>query len=108
VDPERVFEAIRKGLAGSTVLEAKMPLMLARNFKPGFRIELHIKDLDNVVETASSLGSPSPLTAQALEMLRALAVDGHARDDHGGLVQYYEKLANVEVRPAAAVSSISA
>jgi 2-hydroxy-3-oxopropionate reductase len=97
VDPARVFEAIRGGLAGSTVLEAKMPLILARNFKPGFRIELHIKDLANALETASSLGVPSPLTEETLEMMRSLAADGHARDDHGGLVQYYEKLAQVEV-----------
>jgi 2-hydroxy-3-oxopropionate reductase len=98
VDPERVFEAIRKGLAGSTVLEAKMPLVLARNFKPGFRIELHIKDLMNALDTAHSLGVPLPLSAQVLEFLQALRTDGHAKDDHGGLVQFYEKLAGVEVR----------
>jgi len=101
VDPARVFQAIRGGLAGSTVLEAKMPLILARNFKPGFRIELHIKDLANAVETAQSLGVPSPLSEEALLMMRTLAAEGHARDDHGGLVQYYEKLANIEVRAAA-------
>jgi 2-hydroxy-3-oxopropionate reductase len=98
VDPERVFEAIRKGLAGSAVLEAKMPLVLARNFKPGFRIELHIKDLMNALDTAHNLGVPLPLSAQVLEFLQALRTDGHAKDDHGGLVQFYEKLAGVEVR----------
>jgi 2-hydroxy-3-oxopropionate reductase len=98
VDPERVFEAIRKGLAGSTVLEAKMPLVLARNFKPGFRIELHIKDLMNALDTAHNLGVPLPLSAQVLEFMQALRTDGHAKDDHGGLVQFYEKLAGVEVR----------
>ena len=98
VDPEKVFEAIRKGLAGSTVLEAKMPLVLARNFKPGFRIELHIKDLMNALDTAHNLGVPLPLSAQVLEFLQALRTDGHAKDDHGGLVQFYEKLAGVEVR----------
>jgi 2-hydroxy-3-oxopropionate reductase len=101
VDPAKVFQAIRGGLAGSTVLEAKMPLILARNFKPGFRIELHIKDLTNAVETAQSLGVPSPLSEEALLMMRTLAAEGHGRDDHGGLVQYYEKLANTEVRAAA-------
>lgn len=98
VDPEKVFEAIRKGLAGSTVLEAKMPLVLARNFKPGFRIELHIKDLMNALDTAHNLGVPLPLSAQVLEFMQALRTDGHAKDDHGGLVQFYEKLAGVEVR----------
>jgi len=98
VDPEKVFEAIRKGLAGSAVLEAKMPLVLARNFKPGFRIELHIKDLMNALDTAHSLGVPLPLSAQVLEFLQALRTGGHAREDHGGLVQFYESLAGVEVR----------
>ena len=98
VNPEKVFEAIRKGLAGSTVLEAKMPLLLARNFKPGFRIELHIKDLMNALDTAHSLGVPLPLSAQVLEFLQALRTGGHAKEDHGGLVQFYENLAGVEVR----------
>ena len=98
VDPARVFQAIRGGLAGSTVMEAKMPLILAGNFKPGFRIELHIKDLANATETAGSLGVPSPLTEATLQMMRSLAQEGHAREDHGGLVQYYEKLAETEVR----------
>lgn len=98
VDPGKVFEAIRKGLAGSTVLEAKMPLILARNFKPGFRIELHIKDLLNALDTAHALGVPLPLSGQVLEFMQALRADGHAKEDHGGLVQFYEKLAKVEVR----------
>jgi 2-hydroxy-3-oxopropionate reductase len=105
VNPEQVFEAIRKGLAGSTVLEAKMPLMLARNFKPGFRIELHIKDLMNALDTAHNLGVPIPLAGLVLEFMQALRTDGHAGDDHGGLVQFYEKLAKVEVRRAATANS---
>ena len=98
VEPERVFEAIRGGLAGSTVMEAKVPMILAGNFKPGFRIELHIKDLMNALDTAHELGVPIPLTSQVLEFMQALKVDGKARDDHGGLVQFYEKLAKIEVR----------
>jgi 2-hydroxy-3-oxopropionate reductase len=98
VEPERVFQAIRSGLAGSTVMEAKMPMILAGNFKPGFRIELHIKDLMNAMDTAHELGVPIPLSAQVLEIMQALRVDGKARDDHSGLVQFYERLARVEVR----------
>ena len=101
VDPERVYQAIRGGLAGSTVLDAKAPLVLARNFKPGFRIELHIKDLMNAMDTAHEIGVPIPLSAQVLEMMQALKVDGKAREDHGGLVQFYEKLAQCEVRKKA-------
>jgi 2-hydroxy-3-oxopropionate reductase len=98
VDPEKVYQAIRGGLAGSTVLDAKMPMILDGNFKPGFRIELHIKDLINALDTAKKLDSPSVLTGQVLEMMQALNVDGKGKNDHSGLIQYYEKLANVEVR----------
>jgi 2-hydroxy-3-oxopropionate reductase len=98
VDPERVFQAIRGGLAGSTVLDAKVPLALQGNFKPGFRIELHIKDLQNALDTAHELGVPVPLSSVVMEVMQALKVDGKATDDHGGIIQFYEKLAQVEVR----------
>ncbi|MCU0379511.1 MAG: NAD-binding protein, partial [Bacteroidales bacterium] len=98
VDPEKVFNAIRGGLAGSTVLEAKMPMILNGNFKPGFRIELHIKDLVNVIATANDLGIPVPLTGIILEFMQALKIDGKGGNDHGGLIQYYERMAGTEVR----------
>jgi 2-hydroxy-3-oxopropionate reductase len=98
VDPERVFQAIRGGLAGSTVLDAKVPLALQGNFNPGFRIELHIKDLQNALDTAHELGVPVPLSSVVMEEMQALKVDGKATDDHGGIIQFYEKLAQVEVR----------
>lgn len=98
VDPENVYNAIKGGLAGSTVLEAKMPLVLNRNFEPGFRIELHIKDLMNALDTAHELSVPVPLSSLALEIMQALKVDGKAGNDHGGIIQFYERLAQVEVR----------
>ncbi|MBN1685658.1 MAG: 2-hydroxy-3-oxopropionate reductase [Spirochaetales bacterium] len=98
VNPRKVFEAIRGGLAGSTVLNAKVPLLLEGNFKPGFRIELHIKDLMNAMETAHLKDAPIPITSQVLEMMCALRADGKEKDDHGGLIQFYEKIANVQVR----------
>jgi len=98
VDPEKVYQAIRGGLAGSTVLDAKAPMVLARNFKPGFRIELHIKDLQNALDTAHGIGVPIPLTSQVMEILQALKVDGKEKDDHSSIVQYYEKLAQIEVK----------
>ena len=97
VAPEAVFQAIRGGLAGSTVLEAKAPMMLDHNFKPGFRIELHIKDLVNALDTSHGVGAPLPLTAAVLEMLTALKANGHQSEDHSGLVQYYEALAETSV-----------
>jgi 2-hydroxy-3-oxopropionate reductase len=97
VNPESVFEAIRGGLAGSTVLEAKSPMMLDRNFTPGFRINLHIKDLTNALETSHEVGAPAPLTAAVLEMMYSLKADGHEFNDHSAILKHYEKLANVEV-----------
>ena len=98
VDPENVFKAIRGGLAGSAVLDAKMPLVLKGNFKPGFRIELHIKDLANALDTAHQIGVPVPLSAAIMEVMQALKADGKGTDDHGGIIQFYEKLAKVRVR----------
>ncbi len=98
VNAEKVFQAIRGGLAGSTVLDAKMPLVLEGNFKPGFRIELHIKDLANALDTAHEVGVPVPLSSAVMEVMQALKVDGKGTDDHGGIIQFYEKLAKVEVR----------
>lgn len=98
VEPELVYQAIRGGLAGSTVLDAKAPLVLDRKFDPGFRINLHIKDLNNVLETSHEVGVPLPLTAAVMEMMQALKVDGMGDADHGSLVRYYEKLAKTEVK----------
>ncbi len=85
VEPEKVYNAIRGGLAGSTVLDAKMPMVLEGNFKPGFRIELHIKDLMNALETAHKLCVPVPLSSQILEIMQALKVDEKLRMTTGEL-----------------------
>jgi 2-hydroxy-3-oxopropionate reductase len=98
VDPELVYKAIRGGLAGSTVLDAKAPLILDRKFDPGFRINLHIKDLANVLETSHAVGVPLPVTSAVMEILQALKVDGMGESDHGAMVRFYEKLAKIEVR----------
>lgn len=96
-DPELVYQAIRGGLAGSTVLDAKAPMMMDRNFTPGFRTELHIKDLNNALNAAHSIQSCAPLTAQVMEMMQALKADGCEKEDHSSLVKYYEKISGVTV-----------
>lgn len=96
-DPELVYQAIRGGLAGSTVMDAKAPMMLGRNFKPGFRIELHIKDLNNALNAAHAISSPVPLTAQMMEIMQFLKSEGYDKEDHSSIVKYYEKIANVTV-----------
>jgi len=100
VSPDAIYQAIRGGLAGSTVMDAKAPMMMDRNFKPGFKIDLHIKDLNNVLETAKSLDSPTLLTAQVMEMMKVLHAQGDGQSDHGALVKFYEKLADVEITRA--------
>ena len=97
VSPDLVYQAIRGGLAGSTVLDAKAPMVMDRNFKPGFRIDLHIKDLANALDTSHSIGAQLPLTAAVMEMMQALKADGLGTADHSALACYYEKLAKIEV-----------
>ena len=97
-DPVKVYNAIRGGLAGSAVLDAKIPMIVERNFKPGGPIRINHKDIKNVVNTAHSIDVPIPYTAQLYEILQTLKIHGHMGDDHGGIVQYFEKLADVEVK----------
>lgn len=96
-DPVKVYNAIRGGLAGSAVLDAKIPMIVERNFVPGGKIAINHKDIKNVVNTAHSLDVPIPYSAQLYEILQTLKIHGHMNDDHGGIVQYFEALANVKV-----------
>jgi 2-hydroxy-3-oxopropionate reductase len=93
VNPEVIFNAIRGGLAGSAVMDAKAPMMIKGNFSPGFRIALHIKDLNNVLETGHEYGSPLPLTSAVMEMMQWLKANNFEAEDHSALAKYYENLA---------------
>ena len=97
-DPGKVYEAIRGGLAGSAVLDAKIPMIVERNFKPGGKISINHKDMKNVINTAHELDVPVPYSAQLFEILQSLKIHGHMEDDHGGIVQYFEALADVVVK----------
>lgn len=96
-DPELVYQAIRGGLAGSTVMDAKAPMMLDGNYKPGFRIELHIKDLTNALNAAHAISSPAPLTAQMMEVMQFLRTEGCDKEDHASIVKYYEKISGTSI-----------
>ena len=96
-DPELVYQAIRGGLAGSTVLDAKAPMMMDRNFKPGFRIELHIKDLNNALNAGHAVSAALPLTGELMEIMQSLKADGLEKEDHSSIVKFYEKMSNVTV-----------
>ena len=97
-DPEKVFEAIRGGLAGSTVMNAKAPMMLEDQFKPGFRIDLHIKDLNNALDTGAAFDSPLPLTEMVQQAFRELSANGDGSLDHSALLKYYEALTGVSLK----------
>lgn len=98
VDPEKVFMAIRGGLAGSAVMEAKAPMIMNRDFHPGGKIAVNHKDIMNVVNTAHELDIPVPMSAQLFEVFQGMKVRGLMNDDHGALVKHFEMLANVEVK----------
>jgi 2-hydroxy-3-oxopropionate reductase len=100
LDPEVVFNAIKGGLAGSTVLNAKAPMVVARNFKPGFRIKLHQKDLRNALTAAESMKVPLPLTSMVQQMLMTLMNEGKGDLDHSAIVTFVEALAKTEVKKA--------
>ena len=97
LDPNVVYEAIRGGLAGSTVLDAKAPMMIAGNFSPGFRIRLHQKDLHNALLTGKDLGVPLPVTSLVQQMLGALMNDGKADADHSAIANFIEDMAGVTI-----------
>ena len=97
-DPVKVYEAIRGGLAGSAVLDAKIPMIVERNFVPGGKISINHKDIKNVVNTAHAIDVPIPYSAQLYEILQTLKIHGHMNDDHGGIVQYFEALADIQVK----------
>ena len=96
VDPELVFQAIKGGLAGSTVMNAKAPMMIEGNDKPGFKIDLHIKDLNNALDCAHTVGSPVPMTAAVQEILQWLHNNDCGQNDHSAIIKYYKKLTGIE------------
>jgi 2-hydroxy-3-oxopropionate reductase len=93
-----VFQAIRGGLAGSAVMEAKAPMIMDRNFNPGFRIRLHQKDLHNALLTGKDLGVPLPVTGLVQQMLGALMNQGKGDNDHSAIVNFIEEMAGVEIK----------
>lgn len=97
VDPQLVFEAIRGGLAGSTVMNAKAPMMIAGNDKPGFKIDLHIKDLNNALDCAHAVGAPVPMTASAQEVFQWMHGHDGGNKDHSAIAQYYEYLTGIRI-----------
>jgi 2-hydroxy-3-oxopropionate reductase len=98
LDPDVVFNAVKGGLAGSAVLNAKAPMVLSRNFKPGFRICLHQKDLRNALLAAESMKVALPFTSLAQQVLMALMNNGRGDLDHSAIATFIEEMAKVEIK----------
>lgn len=97
VDPKNIFGAINGGLAGSNALDAKFPMMIEDNFKPGFTLELHKKDLDNILEVAKSHGTMMPLTSLVTDYVQELIRNGEGKSDHSALIKYFENLSSYKL-----------
>ncbi|MCH7565707.1 MAG: NAD-binding protein, partial [Gemmatimonadetes bacterium] len=97
LNPNVVFEAIKGGLAGSTVLNTKGPMMIEGNFNPGFRIRLHQKDLNNALQTARELGVPLPFTALVQQVVGSLMNEGKGESDHSAIANFIEDMAGITI-----------
>ena len=98
LDPSVVFDAIKGGLAGSTVLNAKAPMMIKGDFSPGFRIKLHQKDLHNALLTGKELGVPLPVTGLIQQMIGSLINKGKSELDHSAIANFLEDMAQIEIK----------
>ena len=97
LDPNDVWSAIKGGLAGSNVLNAKGPMMIEGNFEPGFRLELHQKDLQNALLTGKELGVPLPVTSLVQQMIGSLVVNGKGDRDHSAIATFIEDMAGTKI-----------
>ncbi len=99
-DPAKVRQALMGGFAASRILEVHGERMIKRTFNPGFRIELHQKDLNLALAGARAMGMSLPNTAIAQELFNACVADGGAKWDHSAMVRALEKMANHDVAKA--------
>jgi 2-hydroxy-3-oxopropionate reductase len=98
VDPQKMIRALAGGLAGSKCLDQKSEKILNGDFAPGFKIDLHAKDLSLIQDAAKSVGVPIPTAALVEQFFAALRVRGRGGFDHSGVITLFEDLAGVQVR----------
>nr|WP_275431577.1 NAD-binding protein [Salinicoccus roseus] len=92
IDLEAMFEAIRNGLAGSNVMEAKFPKMIDKDYKAGGTININYKDLHNVTSTSDQEEITLPLTNMVKEMYKSEIINGNGMNDHSGIIKYIERI----------------
>ncbi|WP_394856319.1 NAD(P)-binding domain-containing protein [Staphylococcus borealis] len=95
IDLNSMYEAIRSGLAGSSVMDAKFPKMIDEDYKPGGTININLKDLKNVNSTADTVGLTLPLSSIVKEMYKSEVSHGNGLNDHSGIIKYIEKINNM-------------
>lgn len=100
VDPQKMIRALAGGLAGSKCLDQKSEKILSGDFGPGFKIDLHFKDLNLIHDAARSVGAPVPAAAFVEQLFEALRVRGRGGYDHSGVITLFEDLAGIQVRKA--------
>ena len=90
-----MHEAIKNGLAGSAVMEAKFPKMIEQDYKPGGTLNINLKDLKNVSSTVDTAGLTLPVVNQIKEIYKSEVAQGNGLNDHSGIIQYFEKINNM-------------
>ncbi|MEB8129880.1 NAD(P)-binding domain-containing protein [Mammaliicoccus sciuri] len=95
IDLTEMHEAIKNGLAGSAVMEAKFPKMIEQDYKPGGTLNINLKDLKNVSSTADTAGLTLPVVNQIKEIYKSEVAQGNGLNDHSGIIQYFEKINNM-------------
>ncbi len=95
IDLTEMHEAIKNGLAGSAVMEAKFPKMIKQDYKPGGTLNINLKDLKNVSSTADTAGLTLPVVNQIKEIYKSEVAQGNGLNDHSGIIQYFEKINNM-------------
>jgi 2-hydroxy-3-oxopropionate reductase len=98
VDPQKMIRALSGGLAGSKCLDQKNEKILSGDFAPGFKVDLHFKDLNLIQDAARSIGVPIPTAAFVEQLFAALRARGRGGLDHSGVITFFEDLAGVQVR----------
>lgn len=95
INLETMYSAIKDGLAGSSVMDAKFPKMIEQNYQAGGTLNINLKDLKNVVSTADTVDLTLPLTNQVKEIYKAEVIAGNGLNDHSGIIKYFEKINNM-------------
>ncbi|HOQ67918.1 MAG TPA: 2-hydroxy-3-oxopropionate reductase [Candidatus Atribacteria bacterium] len=95
---ETMYQALRGGMAGSKVMDMKVPRWEERNFTPGFKIDLHLKDLKNALVTAQEMKVPLPFTSLVKQVMITLSGKGEGEKDHGAMIKFWEELSQIEVK----------